>query len=229
MSSEEFVRKVKEYLERRYKIKYEIWFYGVKDYHGERTEDVHRTPDIERWVTDKDLIWRVDTTDYREGNKCQVEEDVDGAISLCSYRVSALDMGDWRNVEYFRKPDEEPIIPKDATREEWKKFIEDLPDRSTWRKYGRFKHVVADMAYADEVASQASKKWRVKEAHFIPLHPEDWTFFVSTFDGKGLSDEEKLKEMDRHVRANDSAYREYLDRKKEKAFERQYIEEHFKD
>lgn len=62
--------------------------------------------------------------------------------------------------------------------------------REEWENYPKFRRVIAEYAYCDHVAKLATKKWGVEIVHAIPVDiAEDYSFFCSGFNPKGLSSE----------------------------------------
>ena len=101
------------------------------------------------------------------------------------------------------------------------KIVDELADRRNWDKcMKKFKRIVAELTWADDMAKRASQETGIEIVHFIPNSKfgGDDSFYYTSFDSKGMSDEEKMKEIERHVDAVDMAYKLLEDSEAERAF-----------
>lgn len=190
MSEDGLIERIKDFLEKRYKIKYSL------------ITSPHR-------IGAEKSKWLLYETTWPLGGSCHVGESVSGRIfveSHSSYRI------------------EDALMYYDLPEEEESRVEEELKDRANWKKYApRFKHLIAVLVWADKVAKQVTAKAKVKVEHILPSIPEDRTFFCSSFDGKGLSDGQKIKKIETCANAVDRAYRLYNDREKRHEFTVQYV------
>jgi len=146
-----------------------------------------------------------------------LEEDVTGKIWVFSGSTGAPD--DTLLEEYGIR---DPEIRN--------RIVDELADRRNWRKHVKnFKLLIGTLTWADEMAKRASDESRVEIVHFIPnsRFEGDRSFYYTNFDSSGISDEQKLKEIERRVDAVDGAYKLNQDYEAEKEFWKQHFSEEF--
>jgi len=207
MSKEDFPEKVASYLTKRFSD--DGYF---EPYKVDRGELYHHST-----MESKELKWVVGTGGLM--SCCSLEEDVTGRI--------------W----FFSGPTE---APRDTLLEEYdvvdmetrRRIVDELAtDRENWKKYlMKFKRFIAHLIWADEVAKLVSEETDIEIVHFIPnskLLGYDDSFLYTSFDSSGMSDDEKMKEIERRVDAIDKAYKLQDDFKAEEEFRKQHFGEEF--
>ncbi|MEM2050341.1 MAG: hypothetical protein QXP19_01325 [Thermoproteota archaeon] len=68
------------------------------------------------------------------------------------------------------------------------------------------KNLVLHIKYADEVAKRVSEKYGVEVIHCIDLPPEEYDYFCSIFNAKGMSENQILEEVKKRIDAVKEAY-----------------------
>jgi len=134
-------------------------------------------------------VWRV----YVDGEKLSlserlslnggakgVEEEKDGTILV--YSDDFLDITDWASEYDFHFRDADVLL-----------------DRKNWEKYGReMPRLIAELEAAEGIANELNKKYYTNIK--IGSGYGKWCF-ERGFDAKGMSEGEKLQEIERHARA----------------------------
>jgi len=109
-----------------------------------------------------------------------VEEEKDGTIKV--YSDDFLDITDWASEYDFHFRDADVLL-----------------DRKNWEKYGReMPRLIAELEAAERIANGLNKKYYTNIK--IGSGYGKWGFERS-FDAKGMSEGEKLQEIERHARA----------------------------
>ncbi|MEM2980955.1 MAG: hypothetical protein QW385_06310 [Thermoproteota archaeon] len=89
---------------------------------------------------------------------------------------------------------------------------EELADRKNWDKYASqkpFEELIYKIRCGDEAARKASEEFGVEVIHWMPPPPEEFDFFYSAFDPKGMSREQKFEEVKKRIDAIERAIRLY--------------------
>ncbi len=137
---------------------------------------------------DRKMKWEVTAT-WRLPH---IEELEDGEIVITS--GSMYELGDALSGVY-------------GIYEEQREVIRALADRNNWEKL-KFTYplVVGNLAYAHYLAEKVSRETGIKIIHFV-RKDEEFTYFFTTFDSKGMSDEEKMRMIEKALDAIDMASR----------------------
>jgi len=109
-----------------------------------------------------------------------VEEERDGTIQV--YSDDFLDITDWASEYDFYFRDANVLL-----------------DRKNWEKYKReMPRLIAELEAAERIANELNKKYYTNIK--IGSRYGKWCFEMG-FDAKGMSEDEKLQEIERHARA----------------------------
>jgi len=166
-ANEEFVRKVKDLLERitgqpyaiREKQNLEGCVWGLYF-------DEFKVSMMERITMNQGVRW--------------LEEDKDGIIHL--YSDQFYDVDDVASEEYNAH-----FLIED-----------DLLEKKNWEKYRKkVPGLIAELEAAEKTADEANKKYGTN----IKLWARQKPLFETSFNAKGMSEDEKLHEIEKHARA----------------------------
>lgn len=182
MERPDFPTRIREYLEERFKDEVHTPFEVHKGDVGWSSPD------------GKNLKWSVHT--LTSLGCSSIEEDVDGKIWVKS---SGIEVPSCFLTEDYGITDYEFVD----------KIIEELKDRSNWKKYEDiYKELIALFRWDDEISRVVSKKTGIEIAYVLSaeMPAEEDTHFCSVFDGKGMTDDQKMEEIKRRVEALILAY-----------------------
>lgn len=193
---------------------------GTDDYEIKTRGTTFFAPDEDRTLEGVPTKWVIDIS-LRGGHFYgKVYGDIDGkivvetrGIRFVSEQISNIL---WRIYEKELKK-----VEKD--KEKWEKLIneisqkgidvrEELTDRKNWDKYASqkpFEELIYKIRCGDEAARKASEEFGVEVIHWMPHAPEEFDFFYSTFDPKGMSREQKFEEVKKRIDAIKRAIRLY--------------------
>jgi hypothetical protein len=195
VESQDFPKRVKEYLDEHFKGEPFYQPYEV------------RIGDILGWSLEKeDLKWSVQS----QSLSCYaVEKDVKGQIWVISDAIDRID--GWIE-DYWRDGLDSSQL---------KVLLRDLQDKKNWRKYDRkYRKLMARLRFGEKIAELVTKKTGVKVVLFIP---SDIYFkycrFYSVFDANDMTDDRKMEEIKKRADAVFLAYKSW-DEGKEKLYRR---------
>lgn len=117
-----------------------------------------------------------------------IEELEDGEVVITS--GSMYELGDALSGVYSIYEDKWKIIRALANKDNWEKLKSTYP------------LIVGNLTYADYLAEKVSRETGVKITHFV-REDEEFTYFFTTFDSKGMSDEEKMRMIEKALDAID--------------------------
>ncbi|MEM1554530.1 MAG: hypothetical protein QXU09_02295 [Thermoproteota archaeon] len=176
-----FVHKLKEYLLKRYK-KPEI----EKDRGG--YDCYIETELFSKSLIGTDLKWRISGG----GRYPQVEEDIEGNIFLWSPTA-----GEVPDIIFLSCELDKVRITNDEVDRVWEMIL----DKGNWEKLEKkYRGLIEWLRKADGLAKKATEKMGVETVFFIPDSSKeegDRFYFVARFNSKGMSDEEKMKTIEK--------------------------------
>jgi hypothetical protein len=195
VESPDFPKRVKEYLDERFK--------GEPFY---RPYEIHVGDILEESLSGEELKWSVQLWSF---GCCAVEEDAKGQIWALSHGIETID--GWIE-DYWRDGLDSSQL---------KVFLRDLQDKKNWRKYDRkYRKLMARLRFGEKIAELVTKKTGVKVVLFIP---SDIYFkycrFYSVFDANDMTDDQKMEEIKKRADAVFLAYKSW-DEGKEKLYRR---------
>ncbi|MEM2173346.1 MAG: hypothetical protein QXS66_08960 [Thermoproteota archaeon] len=200
MSEEEFLEKLKEYLLSRYNKEEIIKKRGPCELYIERKLQL-KSPE------GANLKWRIDGG----GTYPHIYEDSEGKVFVWSPTIGDFD-------DFF--PTESELI-KFFRRwrrhhHRYEKFDMELEfhrmmvDRMRWKEIEEdkdFKWMIDSFREKEEIAKKVSEKTGFKVVYYIPPPGGGNRFyFYTSFNSKGMSDEEKMKTIERAIDAVEEAY-----------------------
>ncbi|MEM2897652.1 MAG: hypothetical protein QXG01_08850 [Candidatus Bathyarchaeia archaeon] len=201
MSEEEFLERLKEYLTNRYNKKDIIEKRG-----GPYEPYIGRNPQFKS-PEGTELKWYVRSSGEYPG----VYEDADGKVFVLSppagdfYDVFPLQS---ELIKFFRR--------WRRRHHRYEKFDMELEfhrmmvDRRRWKEIEEdkdFKWMIDSFREKEEIAKKVSEKTGFKVVYYIPPPGGGNRFYFYTcFDSKGMSDEEKMKTIERAIDAMEEAY-----------------------
>ena len=192
VESQDFPKRVKDYLDERFK--------GEPFY---RPYEVRVEKILGRSLEKEKLKWSVQSW----GFSCySIEEDMKGQIWIISDAIESID--GW--AEDYRI---------DASQLEL--LLKDLQDRRNWEKYNnKYGRLIAMLRFEEEIAKLVTKKTGVKVALFIPPNFYfKYCHFYSVFDANNIVDDQKMEEIKKRADAIFLAYKSW-DEGKEKLYRR---------
>lgn len=191
MSEEKFLKMVWEYLVNRYRGKSKVKIGGVL---CER-RDFSPSIDNPKSIFTHERGLRISSSGYYPS----VEIYPGGRIEVWSPSI-----GDPSEIISFTCELDRIKYTVDSVDEVWNM----LSDRRNWRKLGKkYRKLVAWLRKGDRLAKKATKKTGIKVIWFVPSRNEsNRFFFVATFNGKDMSDEEKLKTIGKAIDALEEAW-----------------------
>ncbi|MEM3648941.1 MAG: hypothetical protein QW506_07240 [Thermoproteota archaeon] len=188
MTEEGFLEKLKEYLLSRYDKEEIIKERGPCGFSVERNVG-YKSPEGTRFR------WCMRSS----GTYPEVCEDFDGRIFVWSPATGevpdiislSFELDKTLNKRRVKYPDFE------ETREIWRMML----DRENWEKIEkRSRRLIGWLRRADRNAEEMTKKMGIKIVFYIPPPEEGDRFhFVASFDPKGMSDEEKIKMIEKAI------------------------------
>ena len=139
------------------------------------------------WVVyfDEDKVKGMDKISMNHGAQW-VEEDKDGTIQVYSWHF--YDVNDVASEEYGIHFRDEDVLQE---RENWEKYRKKVPG------------LIAELEAAKRIANEANKKYGTS----IRLWSGEKPYLKTSFDAKGMGNDEKLHEIERRARAMLEAWR----------------------
>ncbi len=88
----------------------------------------------------------------------------------------------------------------------------ELRDRSNWDRYFSkkpFGKLMRRITWGDVAATMVTREFGVEVVHWIPPTPDEYVYFYSTFDSKGMSNDQIFDEVRKRIDAVSKAERIY--------------------
>ncbi|MGB9717196.1 MAG: hypothetical protein ACPL4E_01980 [Thermoproteota archaeon] len=212
--SQSFPERLKNYLNERYKN--ERYF---------EPYEIETNPNLlPSTIEGKHTKWSVET-EWPESCSC-IKEDVDGKVWIVSYPLCWID--DWLSeilwkiygprIKGAEGEEKRRLFARMHEKED--EIFNDLLNRKNWDKYLKkrlYRDLVIDLMWSDEVAKRISEKFGI-EIILVISHMNYKTYLNSSFDSKGLNEEQKFEEIKKRVEAILAARKLYGDSKERKKF-----------
>ena len=181
MSDKEFFEKMMHYIRSRYPTEVQASvLYLTWGIHGEK------------------LKWQINAVHAPE-----IYETVDGKIGTLSAVTVAVE----DTVEYYLR---EVYKVGESRFDKERQIMRDLLNKDNWPKYrSEFKVLIDRLERGEEVAKKITERTGIEVKHYVPEPPNDNALFCTEFDSTGMSGEQKMEEIRKHLDAIDAAYDEF--------------------
>lgn len=193
MSEEKFLKKVWEYLINRYREKSTVKIGGMLCERREFSPSIDNPESI--FTHERGL--RISSSGYYPS----IEMYPSGRIEVWSPSI-----GDPSEIISFTCELDKIKYTVESIDDVW----DMLSDKKNWRKLGKkYRKLVAWLRRGDKLAKRATEETGIKVIWFVPSRKEsNRFFFVATFNGKDMSDDEKLKMIGKAIDALEEAWRQ---------------------